>query len=147
MIENKLRLRRECKLNVNSKNFKCVYGTTNRLNPSVIYLKLNSWVKYDGDVKDYDLKINSLNYAVKNKIKKIIVENERFTSNYFYTPSIKKTINNNNNMFHICFEFTLKQKDLLELNINNLKMDLEDMSNSLIDVIEQENGFSYTIKK
>ena len=70
MIENNVRLRKEYKLKTTQSNFKIIFGTTNRINPSVIYIKLNTWVKYVGIIKDYNDNINYLNTSTKLAIKK-----------------------------------------------------------------------------
>lgn len=144
---NDIRLKKEHKLTTLSNNFKSVFGTVNRISPSVIYLKINTWIKYNGDIKEYSKNIGNLNSKVKNAIKCEINNAQNFTNIFFYTPNIKKTISNNDNYFHACFEITIKQKEPILYEISLLNDKLTIFSNNLINIIEKSNDFEFSIKK
>ncbi len=146
MVDN-IRLRKECKIITNSDNFKAVFGTTNRITPSVIYLKINTWVKYNGEVKNYNSDVDKLNSTIKMLIKREIREQNTFSSVFFYTPNIKKSIANTDNLFHVCFEITLKQNNPMIYDIKLLSDKIELLTNKLIQKIESSTTFEFTLNK
>jgi hypothetical protein len=146
-MDNNVRLRKEYKISNKSQNFKTTFGTTNRVLPSVIYLKMDTWVKYTGDIKDYNEKINSLNSNIRFNIKNEIRNAVNFTDIYFYTPNIKKVMLNVKNPFHACFEITLKQKEPIIYEISLLEDKLKIFSDNIINIIERTPHFEFNIKK
>lgn len=147
LVENNARLRKEFKLIPTSKNFKVTFGTTNRISPSVIYIKLNTWIKYTGEIKDYNDNINILNSDIRIAIKNEIRNINYFTDMFFYTPEIKKIITKKTNSSHACFEITLKQKEPLIYNIKSLNNCLFELTDKLICIIENNPNFQFNIKK
>lgn len=147
MVDNNIRLCKEYKLKTKSENFKCIFGTTNRINPAVVYIKINTWAKYVGDIKNYNNNVNNLNSVVRNKVKQELNAIDNFTSSFFYTPNIKKILSNKENSFHVCFEITLKQRDPILHKINLLNDKIEIITNLLIDSIEENYNFEFSKKK
>lgn len=147
MIVNSVRLRKEYKLIPKSENFKIVFGTTNRLNPVIIYTKLNTWIKYDGDIKDFNDNVNILNSNIRFKIKSELRSNRIFDDTFFFTPNIKKILLNTDNSFHGSFELTLKQNNPINNNINDLHSNIEDILNNVIAVMEKNKYFKFSIAK
>jgi hypothetical protein len=144
---NNVRLRKEYKLKTEKSNFKVIFGTTNRINPSVIYVKINTWVKYTGIIKDYNENINALNSSTKISIKQQLKHVGIFENAFFYTPEIKKVMFNNNNSFHACFEFTIKQKGELQMNILLLSKEIGVICEKVGKTMEKSNVFEFSSKK
>lgn len=147
MTDINSRLRKEFKIIPESKNFKIAYGTINRLNPIVIYVKVNTWAKYKGDIKYYNDNIDKLNSIVKNTFKRELNNSKTFDTKYFYTPDIKKVLTNSENYFHICFEFTIKQKNVIINDIKQLSDEIKNISNHMISSIENNSNFEFKEKK
>jgi hypothetical protein len=148
MSNDNSRLGKEYKISHNDDNFKIIFGTVNRLNPIVVYLKINFWVKHNGEHKEYSQNINSLNSSIKNKIRTEIRNSKNFKDTFFYTPNIKKVISNNKeNPFHISLEITLKQKDPALLDIKLLNEKLESLSKNIIDSVKSNSVIEVVNKK
>lgn len=147
MAENNIRLKKEYKLSPLSKNFKVVFGTVNRISPSVIYLKLSTWVKYNGEIKEYNKDISYLNSNIKISVRNEIRNAQNFTDMFFYSPNIKKILANNDNCFHACFEITIKQREPILHEISLLNNKLKIFSDNLISIIEKNHRFEFSIKK
>lgn len=141
------RLKKECKVNCKSKNFKSKFGISNRLNPTVIYVEINSWLEHLDDFKNYVSNINQLNSTIKNEIKKLMFNSKIFESSFFYTPNIKKNITSKNNKFYASFEFTIKQKESISNDNDSLKKEIEILTNSIIEKIESFKIFKYNLTK
>lgn len=146
-MENCVRLRKEYKITPESKNFKTLFGITNRKKPSVIYIKLNTWANYSGDLKEYDNCISFLNSKIKNKIKNELRDSKIFDTAFFYTPELKKTLYKGQSKFHACFEVTIKQKEPLITDNDIIFNKVELIINNLIKEIENDNYFCFGIKK
>lgn len=148
MSNGNSRLGKEYKISHNDDNFKIVFGTVNRLNPTVIYLKINFWAKHNGDYKEYSQNINSLNSSIKNRVKVEIRNSKNFKDIFFYTPNIKKVISNNKeNSFHVSLEVTLKQKEPILLDIKLLNEKLDSLSKNIIDSIKSNPMIEVVSKK
>lgn len=130
MIDNR-RLSKELKLNITNNNFKCVFGTSNRLNPSVLYIKINAWCLYDSNIKNFKEDISKLNSSVKNKFKQELINSGLLNNDFIYTPEIKKNITSIKDVFYSKFEFTVKQREPTITDLKLIKFEIE----KLIDVV------------
>lgn len=147
MTGNNVRLRKECKLKPNSENFKVVYGTTNRVTSNVIYVKLTTWMKYLSNYT-YNESVYMLNDSIKHRIKCGLNDSGNFTNLFIYTPETKKTlVKNINKPSHASFEFTIKQNEPSEKNINLLYDEIKIIVDSVIEGMERNPDFEFSAKK
>jgi hypothetical protein len=107
------------------------YGTTNKLNPKIIYLTCKTWVE-PNDEKDYEQIINKSIIKLKkelfDKISHSNIFDKTFISNFeINTLSLKK---NKKNFFN--FEIYIKQKNKI-LPFNDLKSDITNLFQPLIN--------------
>ena len=146
-METQERIRKEIRINSNSNNFKIILGIANKNEPLVLYIKINSWGNYLGDYKIYNEYINKLNSNVKFLIKNELRNNQMFDNVFFYIPELKKTLNKNNTNMHCCFDLTIKQKQPIETDINKIKDSITYLSNKIVDSIENNHIFSFSLNK
>lgn len=146
-METQERIRKEIRINSNSNNFKIILGIANKKEPLVLYIKINSWANYLGDYKNYNEYINKLNSNVKFLIKNELRNNQMFDNVFFYIPELKKTLNKNNTNMHCCFDLTIKQKQPIETDINKIKDSITYLSNKIVDSIENNHIFSFSLNK
>lgn len=146
-METQERIRKEIRINSNSNNFKIILGIANKNEPLVLYIKINSWGNYLGDYKNYNEYINKLNSNVKFLIKNELRNNQMFDNVFFYIPELKKTLNKNNTNMHCCFDLTIKQKQPIETDINKIKDSITYLSNKIVDSIENNHIFSFSLNK
>ena len=146
-METQERIRKEIRINSNSNNFKIILGIANKNEPLVLYIKINSWGNYLGDYKNYNEYINKLNSNVKFLIKNELRNNQMFDNVFFYIPELKKTLNKNNTNMHCCFDLTIKQKQPIETDINKIKDSITYLSNKIVESIENNHIFSFSLNK
>lgn len=139
--------RKEFKIDTEGENFKISCGTLDKTNPSVIYLKFDTWANYSGDSKTYKENIDILNSNVRNKLKSQLRGNKMFDVSFLYTPVMKKSFFSNKPKFHACFEFTLKQKQPINTNIEEIKNEIQTLSSTIIKDIERSAYFSFSLSK
>lgn len=138
------RLNKEQKLTTKSKNFKAKVGTTNRLEPYVIYIIIDTWGKHI-DVDGSNDVIDELNKLVSIRMKKNVRTIDGFDSIVLYTPIIKKTFSGDDKSFHMRFEFTMRQKEPRALK------DIEEytthFTNEIIGEVENFKYLEYSLSK
>lgn len=140
----KKRLNKEHKLTTNSKNFKAKVGTTNRLEPYVIYIIIDTWGKHVDIEGDSDV-IDELNKLVSIRMKKNVRTLDGFDGIILYTPIIKKTFSGDNKSFHMRFEFTMRQKEPRELK--DIEVYTTHFTNDIIDEVEKFKHLEYSFSK
>jgi hypothetical protein len=147
MAENVVRLKKEYKLIPASDNFKVTFGTINRINPKVIYIKINAWCKFNGDLNEYIFSMNSLAFKSKQIVKNKINNTNVFDSKFFYSTELKKILLDTSKPFHACFEITLRQNDAILNDISLLTKDIENIVNELLEFLDKNNLFEFSKNK
>ena len=138
------RLNKEQKLTINSKNFKAKLGTTNRLNPCVVYIIIDTWGKHINIDGSNDV-IDDLNKLINVRMRKKIKMLDGFDGVILYTPMIKKTFSGDGKSFHMRFEFTMRQKRPRELR--DVEIHATHFANSIIDEVENFKDLKYSFSK
>lgn len=138
------RLNKEQKLTIKSKNFKAKVGTTNRLEPYVIYIIIDTWGKHINIDGSNDV-IDDLNKLINIRMRKKIRMLDGFDGIILYTPTIKKTFSGNDKSFHMRFEFTMRQKEARELKVVEPHATL--FTNAIINEVEKFKELEYSISK
>ena len=146
-MQNNERSGKEYTIIPQSTNFKTTFGFINRKEPLVLYIKLNTWMSYSGDIKNYNENVDKLNSTIKLKIKEELSKSDIFQNVFFYTPELKKTLYNEGTKSHARFEITIKQKTPIITDINIIGNKVESFINNLIMLIEKENNFSVSLTK
>ncbi len=138
---------REIKLELESPNFKGSYGTMNKLEPSVIYIKLFTWLKHNDDIYNYPENIETLKKKIKLKFKQYLSDSNLFTSKVFYNFDSKGVLVKANEHFHGSFEFTIKQTEPILEDIETIQCVIESICNKLINSMENSSIFEFQFSK
>ena len=138
---------REIKLALESGNFKGSFGTMNKLEPSVIYIKLFTWLKHNDDIYNYPENMDILNKKIKLKFKEYLSDSKLFTSKVFYNFDIKGVLVKCDEHFHGSFEFTIKQNEPILEDIEEFKWIIEGICNKLIYSMENSSIFEFQFSK
>ena len=138
---------REIKLELESPNFKGSYGTTNKSEPSVIFIKLFSWLKHDDDIYNYPENVENLKKKIKQKFREHISETDLFSPKTFYNFDTKGVLVKSDESFHGSFEFTIKQNEPIIENLDNIKLVIENICNKLIQSMENSSIFGFQFAK
>lgn len=144
---NNGKLRKKFKLENDHTKFKASAGVSDKENPGIIYLKLDTWATYTGEGKSYKENIEILNSNIRNKIKTELRRNKTFDSSFIYTPEIKRSFFIKKSNFHASFEFTLKQRLPINTNYNELKKEIESLCEYIIKNIENSVYFKFAKSK
>lgn len=123
------------------------YGTTNRIDPKVVFISGKAWFKPNFD-DDYKEAIKSLNRRVGRIISRRVLSDGNFATQYICDIDLKST----NLIFNRCKNFTfdcfLRQKD--DKPMNDILKCVRSVALDTADEIAEafsESGFSINKKK
>lgn len=143
-----IRSNQEIKVKVNEK-LNTKYGSTDRNNPSVIYIIVNTYISPKFLSDDYSEQIKN----IKKNIKKRFSNNSTFSENYYSNNITNLEIYENNICFgkktFLHFELFLKQKKVFKLKeISNELTDIcFNICNAMEKIINEEEFCCYKNKK
>lgn len=145
------RLNKEFKINCNN-NINISFGTTNRNNPSVIYVSGNCWIKPTIDKLDYSKELNVIESNLKKNLKQFVTSSSQFDTKFICYFDAKLSGIKNDKKSFISFEYYLKQKDDNISSCKTLSPVIEESAkyisnNMLNDLAEFEFDVSKTKKK
>jgi len=138
---------REIKLDLESNNFKGTFGAINKNEPNVIYIKLFTWMNHTDDIYDYPEHVEYLKKKIKIKFGEYVSETNLFARKIFYNLKTKTVLVTPDDCFHGSFEFTLKQNESTENELELLKPIIEKICNTLIRSIEVSGDFDFRFTK
>lgn len=135
------RLNSEIKLNENG--FKIKIGTTNRLNPSTVYMDIGGFIIPQFEAEEYKDDYEFIEHNIHKTIKKLLKENSDFEKNYICVVEIPYERMKMNKSSYLSCQCHLKQK-------NNLQTDeiisaTKDITKELVTTLSNtltESGFS-----
>lgn len=142
------------KKNVKIENdiFDITYGTFDRNNPQVLFLKLTCWGKWFGD-DDFSSKMNDFNNKIEYNVKNYLLTSNKFDNTYIFVPTYNKskTINDKksfNKPFYYDIDLTFRQSDNIEKDLNKIKNDINILVNdNIINVMENNTLLSFNKNK
>lgn len=129
---------------IENEDFKIKIGTTNKLNPIIIYVEGKAFITPTDDKDDYARDISEIKHILKQSISEHLHSSENFDSKYIVDFQVASNGIQINKKSFLSFQFLMRQnKDnvmkLVEVKNNSSKMVLEivnDLKDSII-----EHGF------
>jgi len=138
---------REIKLDLESDNFKGIFGSTNKYEPNVIYIKLTTWMNHTEPIYNYPSNMEQLNKKIKIKFGEYVKDTNSFVSKVFYNLDTKTVLVKEDDCFHGSFEFTIKQVEPTEVDMEKIKPVIEKLCNKIINSMEISSNFSFRLTK
>ena len=135
---------------IENEDFKIKIGTTNKINPIIIYVEGRAFITPTFDQDDYNKEIAEIKHVLKQSISQHLQTTDKFDNKYIvYFQVASNGIQVNKKSF-LSFQFLIRQnKDnvlkLIEVKNNSSNMVLEivnDLKNSIV-----EHGFVLTKTK
>lgn len=135
---------------IENENFKIKIGTTNKINPIIIYVEGKAFISPTDDKEDYSKDISEIKHVLKQSISEHIHSVEEFDNKYIVDFQVASNGIQINKKSFLSFQFLLRQnKDkvlkLIEVKNNSSNMVL-DIVNDLKEAIV-ERGFLLTKTK
>lgn len=149
-MEKKQQKRLHCEKKIVNRFFQLKIGTVNKKNPQIIYFEGRGFIYPFEDIilnEKLGKKLkNKLNFIIQNKL----IDQELFENKFILDLQIAENRVKINKKTYIHFQFLLKQKELVLINIKDIKANTEDMVNKIIEEFTQylyDNGFLVFLKK
>jgi hypothetical protein len=138
------RLNSEKKITTNG--FKVKIGTTNRLNPSTIYIDMGGFITPQENKEEYLQNVDEIDKLMKKQIKKHLINNNDFDKKYICVIETASERMKVGKKSYISLQCHLKQKS--NMDVNAIFQSAESLTHELVanfNEIIDNNGFS-TVK-
>jgi len=126
---------------IDSEDFKIKIGTTNKLNPLVIYVEGRAFISPEYEKEDYKREVHEMSHALKKSISEHLRSTDKFDNKYIVDFQIASNGIQYGKKSFLSFQFLMRQnKDkvlkLTEVKTGSSEMVLEivgDLKKSIID--------------
>lgn len=126
-------------------SFSLKLGTTNKLNPIVIYVEAKTFITPMVEKDSYNKDINEIKRQLKNGIRDKIISSNHFLNEYILDFQIANNGIRCEKKSNLTFEVLLKQPKNNILKINEIKDKIEQNINTMLDDLQNsiiEHNFS-----
>lgn len=122
---------------IDAENFKLKIGTTNKINPVVVYIEGRTFICPQEEKDDYSRDISEIKHNFSRAISKYVGESEQFDKKFIVDFQVAtKGISLNKKTF-LSFQFLLRQNRDNILKLKDLKPSAEKMVLNIVGALEQ----------
>ena len=135
---------------IDNDSFKLKIGTTNKINPIVIYVEGKAFISPLEDKDDYSRDIYEMKHALKQSITSNLCEAKYFDNKYIVDFQVAASGISVNKKSFLSFQFLLRQKRDNVLKLTEIKNGSEKMINNIADALRDsiiEHNFSLSKSK
>lgn len=135
---------------IENENFKLKIGTTNKINPMVIYVEGKAFISPLEEKDDYSRDISEMKHALKQSISTNLYSVDNFDNKYIVDFQVASSGVAVNKKSFLSFQFLLRQKRENIMKLSNVKAISEGMINSIADALRDsiiEHNFILTKTK
>ena len=142
-------IRTNSEKNMEHNVFKLKIGTTNKINPEIIYFEGKAFIKPNEEMENYNRQIVEIKRKFQQSIKNTLSETKLFNNNYILDFQVAKNGISPNKKSFLSFQLLFKQKDnksLLKLN-DAKKATGNIMTNMLDELTNEIESHNFSISK
>ena len=122
---------------IESDKFKLKIGTTNKINPIVVYIEGRTFICPQDDKDDYSRDISEIKHNFSRTISKYVQNSELFDNKFIVDFQVaSKGISLKKKSF-LSFQFLLRQRKNNVMKLKDLKSSAEDMILGIVDNLEE----------
>lgn len=135
---------------IDNDSFKLKIGTTNKINPIVIYVEGKAFISPLEDKDDYSRDIYEMKHALKQSITSNLCEAKYFDNKYIVDFQVAASGISVNKKSFLSFQFLLRQKRDNVLKLTEIKNGSEKMINNIANALRDsiiEHNFSLSKSK
>lgn len=133
------RLKREYKIQYG--DFKIKYGTYNKNNPKSIYIEIGFWVKYNGDLKSYNERVQHVTSSMRSAIKKRLNSTSLLSDSFIFILTAKKSVSNKDKAFFACANITISQTENINTDICSFEDIVMGIGKEIITIVDGSSYF------
>lgn len=122
---------------IENKNFRLKIGTTNKVNPLVVYIEGRTFISPSTEKEDYSKDISEIKRSLSQSISQNIRQTSRFDNRYIMDFQVASSGVTKGKKSFLSFQFLLRQNKDKVLNIRELKEQEISTINNIVDALEQ----------
>lgn len=133
---------------IDSKNFKLKIGTTNKINPIVVYIEGRAFISPQEDKEDYSKDISEIKHNFKHAISTSLQNTKLFDKKFIVDFQVaSKGVSLNKKSF-LSFQFLLRQNKDNILKLKDLKPSAEPLIINIVNTLEESiNNHNFIVTK
>jgi hypothetical protein len=120
---------------IENENFKLKIGTTNKINPMVIYVEGKAFISPLEEKDDYSRDISEMKHALKRSISTNLYSADNFDNKYIVDFQVASSGVAVNKKSFLSFQFLLRQKRDNIMKLSDVKAISEGMINNIADAL------------
>lgn len=135
---------------IENDSFKLKIGTTNKINPMVIYVEGKAFISPEDDKEDYTKDIAEIKHVFKQSISDGLCTTDVFDNKYIIDFQVASSGIAVNKKSFLSFQFLVRQKRDNIMKLTDVKARTEGMILSIVDSLKNailEHNFSLTKTK
>ena len=135
---------------IENDSFKLKIGTTNKINPMVIYVEGKAFISPEDDKEDYSRDIAEIKHVFKQSISDGLCTTDVFDNKYIIDFQVASSGIAVNKKSFLSFQFLVRQKRDNIMKLTEVKAKTEDMITNIVDSLRNailEHNFSLTKTK
>lgn len=135
---------------IENDSFKLKIGTTNKINPMVIYVEGKAFISPEDDKEDYTKDIAEIKHVFKQSISDGLCTTDVFDNKYIIDFQVASSGIAVNKKSFLSFQFLVRQKKDNIMKLTDVKARTEGMILSIVDSLKNailEHNFSLTKTK
>lgn len=134
---------------IESENFKLKIGTTNKINPIVVYIEGRAFISPQEDKDDYSRDISEIKHNFKRAISNTLLQyTDLFDKNFIVDFQVaSKGVSLHKKSF-LSFQFLLRQNKNNILKLKDLKPSAEPFIRNIVNTLEESiNSHNFIVTK
>jgi len=134
---------------ISNENFKIKIGTTNKVNPQVVYVEGKTFIKPLFEKDDYSKNIGEIKRSFNRIIQDNLNGHELYLPKYIFDFQVAQSGVSVNKKSFLTFQFLIRQRqDKMIIKLKDIKAASESLINKIVDEFsEQVKSHDFTITK
>lgn len=122
---------------IENENFRLKIGTTNKINPLVVYIEGRTFICPSFEKDDYSKEISEIKRSLSQSISRNIRLSSRFDDKYIMDFQVASSGVAKGKKSFLSFQFLLRQNKDEVLNLKELKEQEIDTINNIVDALKE----------
>ena len=122
---------------IDNENFRLKIGTTNKINPIVVYIEGRTFICPSFEKEDYSKEISEIKRSLSQSISKNLRATPHFDDKYIMDFQVASSGVAKGKKSFLSFQFLLKQKKDNVLNLKELKETASDTINNIVNALQE----------
>ena len=133
---------------IDNENFKLKIGTTNKLNPVIVYVEGKAFISPMDEKDDYSKDMSDIKYAFKQNIRETLSEMKNFEKKFLLDFQVASSGISVKKKSFLTFQFFMRQKKERVMKLNDVKNMSAAYIGKMVDTLSDDiRDHNYLITK